>query len=254
MIENFAAVVLGAGKGTRLAEGQPSPMPKVLYKIAGRPMISYTIGLLKKLGLDEIVIVVGHKAEDVKREVGTGFKFAIQEKRLGTGHAAKTGLALVSAGKNEILVINGDDSAFYKLETLRKVLNKHIGKGNTITFVSLELEDPTGLGRVIRRDGEVVDVIEEKDATSEQKKIKEVNDGVYAFNRFWLEKNLPLIKKSKAREYYLVDLIRMAVRQGKKVSNFFLEDAREWHGVNTPQELTEADKLMKERATSASEE
>ncbi len=253
MIENFAAVVLGAGKGTRLAEGQPSPMPKVLYKIAGRPMISYTIGLLKKLGLDEIVIVVGHKAEDVKREVGTGFKFAIQEKRLGTGHAAKTGLSQVSAGKNEILVINGDDSAFYKLASLQKVLNKHVGKGNTITFVTLELEDPTGLGRVIRKNGEVVDIIEEKDATSEQKKIKEVNDGVYAFNRVWLEKNLSLIKKSKAGEYYLVDLIRMAVGQEEKVRAFVLEDASEWHGVNTPQELAEADRLMKERISNAAE-
>jgi bifunctional N-acetylglucosamine-1-phosphate-uridyltransferase/glucosamine-1-phosphate-acetyltransferase GlmU-like protein len=252
MIGNFAAIVLAAGRGTRLAEGYPSPAPKVLYKIADRPMISYTLDLLKKLGLEEIIIVVGHKAEDVKREVGTGFKFAIQDKRLGTGHAAKIGLSLVSAGKKEILVINGDDSAFYKLGTLQKVINKHVGRDNTITFVVLRLENPTGLGRVIRRNSEVVDIIEERDTTSKQKEIKEINDGVYVFNRKWLEKKLPLVKKSKVGEYYLVDLIKMAVAQGKKVGTFVLEDSSEWRGVNTPEELKVADRMMRDRKRDAS--
>jgi bifunctional N-acetylglucosamine-1-phosphate-uridyltransferase/glucosamine-1-phosphate-acetyltransferase GlmU-like protein len=254
MIGNFAAIVLAAGKGTRLAEGHPSPIPKVLYEIAGRPIVSYTLELLKKVGFEEIVIVVGYKAGDVKRVVGSGFKFAIQDKRLGTGHAAKIGLANVSPGKKEILIINGDDSAFYKVSTLQKILNKHVGRGDTITFVILRLENPTGLGRAIRRNGEVVDIIEEKDATSAQKKIKEINDGVYVFNRGWLEQNLPNIKKSKMGEYYLVDLIRAAVAQGKKVGTFVLEDSGEWRGVNTPEELKIADKLMRERISDASEE
>ncbi|HEX7456029.1 MAG TPA: sugar phosphate nucleotidyltransferase [Candidatus Nanoarchaeia archaeon] len=253
MMKKFAAVVLAAGKGTRLAAGRPSPMPKVLYEIAGRPLISYTLDVLKKVGLDEIVIVVGHKAEDVKQAVGSGFKFAVQDKRLGTGHAARIGFTQVSERKKEILVINGDDSAFYKLETLQKIINKHVGRGDTVTFVTLKLENPTGLGRVIRKNGKVVDIVEEKDATSTQKKIKEINDGVYVFNRSWLEKNLPLICRSRVGEYYIVDLIRAAVAQGKKVGAFILEDSSEWRGVNTPQELARADRLMREKQKDATE-
>ena len=251
MIENFATIVLAAGKGTRLAEGCPSPAPKVLYQIAGRPMIGYTLDLLKGLGLEEIVIVVGHRADDVKREVGPGFKFAVQDKRLGTGHAAKVGLVPVSKSKKEILIINGDDSAFYRPKTLQTIINEHVSKGDTVTFVTLKLENPIGLGRVIRKNGAVVDIIEEKDATNAQKKIKEINDGVYVFNRKWLEQNLPNVKKSKAGEYYLVDLIRTAVEQGKKVGAFVLENVGEWHGVNTPEELVRADKLMGEKLKNA---
>jgi bifunctional UDP-N-acetylglucosamine pyrophosphorylase/glucosamine-1-phosphate N-acetyltransferase len=129
---------------------------------------------------------------------------------------------------------------------------KHIGKANTITFVSLKLENPFGLGRVIRENGEVVDIIEEKDADSTQKAIKEINDGIYIINRSWLELNLPALKKSKVGEYYLVDLVKAAVSQGKKVGTFKLEDTSEWCGVNTPEELDEADRLMRKRIEDAS--
>ena len=248
-MKNFSAIVLAAGEGTRLAGGLPSPKPKVLYKIAGRPLVLYALDLLKKLGLEEIIIVVGHKASEVKRTVGQGYKFAIQRERLGTGHAAAVGLKKVSVDARNVLVINGDDSAFYKLDTIQKVLNKHVGKGNTITFVTLELENPSGLGRVVRKGEKVVGVVEEKIASSKEKKIKEINDGVYCFRRSWLEENLPKIKKSPVGEYYIVDLIGLAVSQGEKVGVFKLEDPSEWRGVNMPEELELADLLMKERLT-----
>jgi bifunctional N-acetylglucosamine-1-phosphate-uridyltransferase/glucosamine-1-phosphate-acetyltransferase GlmU-like protein len=111
VIKNFAAIVLAAGKGTRLAKGKPSPTPKVLYRIAGRPIISYTLELLKKIGLEEVVVVVGHKANDVKEIVGSGYKFVVQDKRLGTGHAARVGLESISPIVKEVVIINGDDSA-----------------------------------------------------------------------------------------------------------------------------------------------
>lgn len=252
-MKKFAAIVLAAGKGTRLAGGEPSPKPKVLCEIAGRPLIAYTLGLLKKTGLEEIIIVVGHKASEVKNVVGKGYKFAVQRRRLGTGHAAAVGLSEVSSKPREVLVINGDDSAFYKLETIQKVLNKHVGKGNTITFVSLELENPSGLGRVVRDGERVLGIVEEKDASEKQKKIKEINDGVYCFRRDWLENNLPKIKKSGSGEYYLVDLIGLAISQGEKVGVFKLDDPSEWRGVNTPEELELADSLMKGRLAHANQ-
>jgi len=268
MIKNFAAIVLAGGKGTRLAGGLPSPKPKVLSEIAGRPLIAYTLDILKELSLEEIIIVVGHKASEVKKVVGQSYistekqasrcnrddyKFAIQKERLGTGHAAATGLAEVSSDIRDVLVINGDDSAFYKPETIQKILNKHVGKGSTITFVTLELENPAGLGRVIRDGEKVIGIVEEKIASKEEKKIKEINDGVYCFRRTWLEENLPKIKKSPVGEYYLVDLIGLATSQGEKVGVFKLEDPLEWRGVNTPEELKLADSLMRERLAHASQ-
>ena len=252
MIKDFAAIVLAAGKGTRLASGAPSPKPKVLYKLAGQPMISYTLDLLRGLGMEEVVVVVGHQAEKVRKTVGKDFKVAYQDKRLGTGHAVKIGLALVTKETKEVLVLNGDDSAFYNVETVWKVLKKHIGKGNTVTFVSLEPANPRGLGRVVRDGENVLRIVEEKDAGSKEKKIKEVNDGLYVFRRDWLEKNLPKLKKSQVGEYYLVDLIELAVNQGKKVSAYKLDDPSQWLGVNTPEELETADKEMRKRTKDAS--
>jgi len=246
-MEKFAAIVLAAGKGTRLADGAPSPMPKVLYELAGRPMIAYTLDLLRNLGLKEIVVVVGYKAAEVEEIAGPEYKFATQTEQLGTGHAASAGLSKISPSVSNVLVVNGDDSAFYQSETIKNVLNKHIGKGNTITFVSVETTDPTGFGRVIREGEKVVGIIEEKVADKKQKKIKEVNDGLYVFRRDWLEDNLSNIKKSPVGEYYLVDLISLAVSQNEEVGTFKLSDTSEWQGVNTPEELAAADRLMRER-------
>jgi bifunctional UDP-N-acetylglucosamine pyrophosphorylase/glucosamine-1-phosphate N-acetyltransferase len=216
-------------------------------------MITYTLGLLRKLDLAETVVVVGYQAAEVKKVVGAGYKFAVQTKQLGTGHAVATGLSKVSPKIKNILVINGDDSAFYKPETIQKVLRKHIGKGSTVTFVSLQLADPTSLGRVIRHGKKVIGIIEEKAASSAQKKIKEVNDGVYVFRRAWLAENLPKIKKSPVGEYYIVDLIGLAVQQEEPIAVFKLADTSEWKGVNTPEELAAADKLMRERLKNVSQ-
>ena len=247
MTPKVAAIVLAAGKGTRFAGGKPSRKHKVLYDVAGQPLIAHTLKILDKLAPAEIVLVVGHKAQDVIETVGKGYKFAFQRKRLGTGHAAKIGLTEISAHVSNIMILNGDDCAFYKSETLEKVLTKHLTEKNTITFITLEPKDPSGLGRVIREKSEIVKIIEEKAATEAEKKIREINDGVYIFQRSWLEKNLPKIQKSKAGEYYLVDLIEMAVKSREKVKAFKLADPSEWYGVNTPEDLAKADLLMKRR-------
>ncbi|MEX0621741.1 MAG: sugar phosphate nucleotidyltransferase [Candidatus Woykebacteria bacterium] len=253
MGNNFAAVILAAGKGTRLAQGASSPRPKVLYEIAGKPLIAHTLRVLNKIGPNEVVIVVGHKAKDVIEAVGVGYKFAIQKQRLGTGHAAKVGLNELSSEAEDVLIINGDDSAFYRPDTIKSLLEKHLNEQNTITFITLEPEDPTGLGRIVRKNGELIGIVEEKVASAEQKKIREINDGAYVFNLGWLERTIKKLKKSAVGEYYLTDLIDLALTEDKRVSTLKLSDPNEWKGVNTPAELVEADKQMRDRDKNASE-
>lgn len=246
-MNKVAVIVLAAGKGTRLAQGSPSPKPKVLYEVGGKPLILHTLNILKHIGLENVILVIGHKGGFVQQAVGASYKFAVQSRRLGTGHAAKVGLTQVPRGAEHVMVLNGDDSAFYKPETVKKVLDKHFRENNTITFVTLEPKDPTGLGRIVRKEGKVVGIVEERVATEEQKKIKEVNDGLYLFDRNWIEKNLSTIKKNQVGEYYLTDLVHLALEKGEKVETYKLDDPSEWKGVNTPEELKEADDLMKKK-------
>ncbi len=240
---DMAAIILTAGKGTRMK----SQTQKVLRKIAGRPMISYTLQNLRGAFFKRIVIVIGHKKEEVKRETQGAVLFAEQKKVLGTGHAAATGLKKVPKNIKTVIVLNGDDSAFYKDETIKNVIKTHIRKKAVVTFVSLMKENPEGLGRVIRdKKGNLEAVVEEKEATARQKKVKEVNDGLYVFNRIWLSHNLSRIKKSRAGEYYIVDLVKIALRQGRNVEVYKLKDVNQWQGVNNQEELEEADRKMKQ--------
>jgi bifunctional UDP-N-acetylglucosamine pyrophosphorylase/glucosamine-1-phosphate N-acetyltransferase len=146
------------------------------------------------------------------------------------------------------VVLNGDDSAFYLPETIRDVIAKHEREGAILTFVSLMKENPSGLGRVIRDEkGNLVGIIEEKEATDIQRRIKEVNDGLYVFDKDWLANNLPKVTKSPVSgEYYLVDLVAIALSGEDKVVCYQLKDNNEWFGINTREELAAADKKMRE--------
>ena len=240
---DMAAIILAAGKGTRMK----SQTQKVLRKVAGRSMIAYTLQNLRGALFKRIVVVISHKKEEVMRETQGVVLFAEQEKALGTGHAAATGLEKVPKNIKTIVVLNGDDSAFYKDETIKNVIKTHIQKKAVVTFVSFIKENPKGLGRVIRdKKGNLEAVVEEKEATARQKKVKEVNDGLYVFNRIWLSHNLSRIKKSRAGEYYIVDLVKIALRQGRNVEVYKLKDVNQWQGVNNQEELEEADRKMKQ--------
>jgi UDP-N-acetylmuramoyl-L-alanyl-D-glutamate--2,6-diaminopimelate ligase len=241
--EEPAVIVMAAGLGTRMN----SSFPKVLQKIAGRPMISYTLQDLRRARLSKIVVVVGYKKDKVVNEVKGAVDFAVQEKRLGTAHAAGKGLKKLKGKGKRVVVLNGDDSAFYRPETIKKIIKMHDETEAVITFVSLVKDNPTGLGRVLRdKEGNIAGIVEEKDADSAQKKIKEVNDGLYVFDKKWLADNLKKVKKNKASgEYYLVDLVRIALDSGGKVEVFKLTDPSQWQGVNTKEQLKKADKKMR---------
>lgn len=237
--KNVAAIVLAAGESTRFYGGESAPFQKVLLTVAGKPIISRVVELLEKLVLGQIIIVIGYKARDMKQHLGGKYTYAVQNERKGTGHALKCGLEQVREDLDTVLVLNGDDSFRYKPQTIAQVLKRHQGLRATLTFVTLEREDVSGLGRILRdQQGKVLRVIEEKDATVEQRLINEVNDGVYVFEKDWLSQNIKNVEPSPVTgEYYVVDLIGLAVSKGKNVQTYKLPNPAEWFGVNTPQEL-----------------
>jgi UDP-N-acetylmuramoyl-L-alanyl-D-glutamate--2,6-diaminopimelate ligase len=243
--ENISTIILAAGMGSRMK----SDIPKVLMEICGRPMISYTLENLRLAGISDVVVVVRYQKEMVVKRMGGAVKFGVQKiLKGGTADAAKTGLTKVSEESKILVVINGDDSAFYKPSTIQDVVENHIKNNAVLTFVSLMREDPFGLGRVVRDSkGNVAGIVEEKDATASQRKINEVNDGLYVFDKDWFTKNIANVKKSPQGEYYLVDLISLAVLSKNKVEVYKLPDSGEWQGINTPDQLKVAQEKMEER-------
>ena len=241
--DGFAAIVLAAGRGKRLK----ADIPKVLYEVAGRPMVAYTLQNLRRALIANIILVTGFQADLVVQRMGGAARIAYQPELLGTADAARCGLEKVPTNIETVLVLNGDDSLFYKPETISEVIKMHQEEEAVITFISLEVENPEGLGRVIRDlEGNLVAIVEEKVANEKQRKIREINDGLYVFNRGWLEANLGKVKKSPVGEYYLVDLVQLAIQQGKKVCVYKLKDVEEWYGINTPDQFEEA-KRKKEK-------
>jgi len=243
--DDIWAIILAAGRGTRMK----SDIPKVLREICGRPMISYTLGNLRKSKIGNIVVVVSFKKPDVMKVVGGAVKFAYQKNpKGGTADAARVGLKKVPEKVRTLVVINGDDSAFYKPETINGIIKTHEERERKLTFVSLMKDDPTGLGRVIRgKDGLITKIVEEKDATGDERKIKEVNDGLYVFERNWFEKNINKVKKGPQGEYYLVDLVKIAIDQKDRMATYTLPNDDEWQGINTPEQLEEANRKMAAR-------
>lgn len=240
---NLTAILLAAGKGTRMN----GSFPKVLRKIAGRPLVSYTLDNLRSVGFGKIVMVVGYKSKEVINSMGHAVDYAHQEKMLGTGDALAKGLKVID-DNGSVVVLNGDDSAFYSPDKVKEIIRRHVESSAIISFVSLIKDDPTGLGRVIRDTrGKLVGIVEENDTDEKQKQIKEVNDGLYVFDLKWLRKNVARVKKSASGEYYIVDLIKIALSQKRKVLVHKLEDSGMWQGVNTKEQLEVADKKMREK-------
>lgn len=240
-----AAIILAGGVGSRMNHA----VPKVLRKIAHRSLIYYTIENLRRAKVGEIILTVGYAADEVKRSVGTSIKFAMQDKPLGTGHAAQCGLTRISKSIKQVYVLHADDTAFYRKETIEDLYQKHLREKATISFIAYTVDDPTGLGRIILDGkGNLQKIVEEKDATEDEKKITLVNNGMYIFDREWLSNNITKLEtKNKQGEYYLTDTIQMALLQGKRVSVYKLDDSSQSVGINTPEQLDYADQKMRER-------
>ncbi|MFA5134191.1 MAG: sugar phosphate nucleotidyltransferase [Patescibacteria group bacterium] len=249
---SISAVVLAAGKGTRLNEGKPSGIPKVMHEIGGKPMLSYTLETLRLAGIGDIVIVVGYKAELVKERFGGGYTYALQEPQNGTGHAVQCAQSSVSKSAEHVLVIQGDDSAFYSVGSIRALLASHVQGGAAVSVLTFRHPNPGELGRIIRDGaGNVVAIREKEVLTDAEKRINEINTGTYCFRASWLWGNLPKLKPSATGkgELILPDLIEMAIEQGEKVTGHTIADPDEWIGVNTPEQLRHANEAMARRGT-----
>lgn len=245
-MKKINAFILAAGKGTRLNNGMPSAVPKVLHEIKGKPMILYSLETLSKIGFKKPIIIVGYKADLVKKRLGKkNIDYALQKEQLGTGHALSCAKKYLKK-TNTVLVLGGDDSAFYSPETLLNLIKHHQNSKSVITLLTIHHPHPKGLGRILRdKDDKIISIIEEKEADTKQKKIKEVNAGCYCFETAWLLPNLAKLKKhNKSGEYYITDLIKIAICENEHVTALKIKNHKEWVGINTPEQLKEANQLM----------
>ena len=239
-----AHVILAAGKGTRMK----SRLPKVLHPILGKPMILYAVDTARQISPDPPVVVVGHGADQVRATVGERAQFVYQEKQLGTAHAVLQARSLLECRADVVLVTYGD-MPLLRVETLQRLLQEHARTQATITMLTAVLDDPHGYGRVLRdAAGNVIGIVEEADATPEQRAIRELNVGIYAFDAAWLWDNLPRISPSPVKgEYYLTDAVALAVQQGRRVTALTVEDTDEILGVNTRVHLAEVTRVLQRR-------
>jgi bifunctional UDP-N-acetylglucosamine pyrophosphorylase/glucosamine-1-phosphate N-acetyltransferase len=233
----ITGVVLGAGIGKRMH----SKVPKVLHKICGREMIFYAIDSVKDI-VDSVVVVIN---ESMPKELFEGFEVRVQKTPLGTGDALK--VALTGIDTDLVLVITGDNPLFEK-EDILKFYNFFKETNSDISFISAEADDPTNLGRVLRSGDEFVKIVEETDATEEEKAIKEINTGVYLFKFSLLSKILEELSNNNAQgEYYLTDTLTIAKDKGYKVTVYKLPKKLPIYGVNNRFELSIAEKIIQEK-------
>lgn len=242
-LSHTAAIVLAAGRGSRM---QAKSKNKVAFKLDGKPMIAHTVGHLLQAGIKEIIAVVGFQADSVRTALNNTVSYAVQPQQLGTGDAVKSALPLLSAKTTTILTISGDDSAFYPSSLYQEMVQKLWTSKADILFLTIHKDDPTGLGRIIRdANGKVTSIVEEKVATDAERHIQEINTGFYCFDREFLTTYIDQIRQNPiSGEYYLTDLIEVAIRNGKTVEAFFVKDDSIWHGVNTRQDLVGAKKKL----------
>jgi bifunctional UDP-N-acetylglucosamine pyrophosphorylase/glucosamine-1-phosphate N-acetyltransferase len=244
-MKGISAIILAAGQGRRMK----SSLPKVAHLVLGKPVVWHVAQAARAAGIREMAFVLGYGRDKVLPVVEAfGGKVAIQESQFGTGDAARCGLAELSAGAKEIVVLCGD-APLLRSATIRGLLTARRRQGASASVLTGVLDDPTGYGRIVRGDdGSVARIVEEKDANASLRKVREVNSGTYAFDRVFLERALPRLSDLNAqREYYLTDLVLEALAEGKRVVPVTAAEPDEVRGINSRRELAEATRILLER-------
>ncbi|MCR8969981.1 bifunctional UDP-N-acetylglucosamine diphosphorylase/glucosamine-1-phosphate N-acetyltransferase GlmU [Facklamia sp. 7083-14-GEN3] len=238
------AVILAAGKGTRMK----SSLPKVLHKISGISMVEHVVRSVLESNAEQIVTIVGNGADLVKAQLKNLTDFAFQSEQLGTGHAVLQAENLLANEKGSTLVICGD-TPLLSGDTLNKLFEHHESTGSKATVLTAKTENPKGYGRIVRDDeGQVLKIVEQKDASAKELLINEINTGTYIFDNLSMFAALKSVSNQNAQgEYYLPDIIEILQKQGEKVYAFDMKDFEESLGVNDRVALSRAQQLMNRR-------
>jgi len=238
------AVVLAAGQGTRMK----SKLYKVLHPVCGKPMVQHVVDTMASMQVEDIVVVVGHGADAVRAKLGEGVAYAIQEEQLGTAHAVQQAAPFLRDKEGTTFLLYGD-VPLLSAETLSALLTYHEEQQAAATVLTAVLSDPTGYGRIVRDEaGEVLRIVEHKDAAPEERAIREINTGIYCFDNRKLWEALAHVKNDNAQgEYYVTDVVGILRDAGEKVAAFEAADPDETMGVNDRVQLSEAEAYMRRR-------
>jgi len=241
-----SVIILAAGKGKRM--NNPS-MAKVMAQLNGKPLIDYVVGTVQKIDTDKIFLVVGFQKESVVEFVSSknikNLHFVEQKEQLGTGHAVAQVEPYLNGWQGNILILAGD-VPLIRFETLSKLLDFHNETMSDLSVLSARISNPFGYGRILRNpDGSFYKIVEEKDADENQRKINEVNSGVYIVKSELLFKTLKELKNdNNQKEYYLTDIVQLYRQKNRKVEAFLIAEQQEIFGINSQQDLLEAEKIL----------
>ncbi|HHW48226.1 MAG TPA: bifunctional UDP-N-acetylglucosamine diphosphorylase/glucosamine-1-phosphate N-acetyltransferase GlmU [Clostridiaceae bacterium] len=243
-MEHLMAIILAAGEGKRMK----SKNSKVAHKICGKSLIEWVYDAVSGAGIDETILVVGHRADQVKECMGGRVKYAVQNLQLGTGHAVMQAEEYLRGKEGYVFVLYGD-TPLITAETISGCIDLHKKNGNAVTVVTADFDDPTGYGRIVRDEyGNVVKIVEERDASDEEKRIKEINSGLYCFTiRPLLESLKKLTNDNEQGEFYITDTIRILINEGFKAGAMKLENPAEILGINDRVQLYQASELIRKR-------
>lgn len=239
---NIKSIILAAGLGTRMK----SKLPKVLHSVCGKPMVSHVMKAAQEAGCMDQILVLGHKAEEVSKILGQDIKTVIQAEQLGTGHAVK--MAKDHISDEDLILILCGDTPLIKGETLKAMVSYHEDKGLSGCVMTAMVESPKGYGRIVKDSlGNFQAIVEEKDATEEEREIKEINGGMYTFKGNLLREALDKLNNNNAQgEYYLTDVIAILREKGERMGTYTVS-LEEIMGVNSRVELSKAEALMRNR-------
>jgi bifunctional UDP-N-acetylglucosamine pyrophosphorylase/glucosamine-1-phosphate N-acetyltransferase len=236
-------IILAAGKGTRMV----SSLPKPLHLLMGKPIIEYVLSAVQPLAEKPPVIVIGHGGDQIKIELGDRARFVVQEELLGTGHAVQQTESLLKDKSDLVLVVSGD-MPLIQPQTLSLLVETQKANAGPVTLLTLIDQNPRGFGRIARDNtGQIQAIIEEVDATPAQLAITELNAAMYCFQGSWLWENLQRLELSPKGEYYLTDMVSLAVQDGQQVASVQVEDPRELLGINNRVHLSEATTILREQ-------
>ncbi|MGE7934294.1 bifunctional UDP-N-acetylglucosamine diphosphorylase/glucosamine-1-phosphate N-acetyltransferase GlmU [Viridibacillus arvi] len=241
---NVYAVILAAGQGTRMK----SKLYKVLHPVCGKPMVEHVVDHIQTLDVERIVTIVGYGAEKVKEQLGEKSEYVLQAEQLGTAHAVQQVEPILGELEGTTIVICGD-TPLIRPETMKALFEHHESNHAKATILTAIAEDPTGYGRILRStDQQVAQIVEQKDATPEQRQVREINTGTYCFDNKALFAALKLVKNDNAQgEYYLPDVIEILQKQGEVVAAYVTENFAETLGVNDRIALSQAEETMRAR-------